>query len=79
MSTTYLTIYDLLRITYMYEARALAEVDAQSCSRSPIASLTCITPELCKTEQTSPPYEALETDFTPKYARNTRHSCVSMT
>lgn len=33
MSTTYLTIYDLLRITYTYEARALADSN-EGCPQS---------------------------------------------
>lgn len=40
MSTTYMTIHDLLRITYTYEAQAL-EAEAQARSRSSSQSSIC--------------------------------------
>ncbi|KAK7192464.1 hypothetical protein DPSP01_009718 [Paraphaeosphaeria sporulosa] len=76
MSTSYLSIYDLLRIAYTYEAQALAAEWRKDGFIESIAS--CPTPEICKNAESSPCYEALETDFTQKYARRKRDSCVSM-
>ncbi|KAF1916813.1 hypothetical protein BDU57DRAFT_450073 [Ampelomyces quisqualis] len=68
MSTTCLTIHDLLRITYAYEAQAL---QALARKRSDSA---CFTPETCS--HLSPPsspswaFAMLETDFTYRYSRS---------
>ncbi|PVH99233.1 hypothetical protein DM02DRAFT_438175 [Periconia macrospinosa] len=85
MSTTYLSVYDLLRITYTYESQAIeAECQhhpQQNCLDSQIS--TCSTPEICmhaaESKSSSSTYAALETDFTAVYARKKRDSCVSMT
>ncbi|KAH7392731.1 hypothetical protein BKA66DRAFT_568051 [Pyrenochaeta sp. MPI-SDFR-AT-0127] len=67
MSTHCLTIYDLLRITYTYEAQAL---EAQVRSRS---DSICSTPETCS--HLPPPstpaanFANLETDFTQRFCR----------
>ncbi|OAL50079.1 hypothetical protein IQ07DRAFT_587758 [Pyrenochaeta sp. DS3sAY3a] len=67
MSTTCLTIYDLLRITYTYETQAL-EQEARSRSNS-----FCSTPETCSHLSpplpSSPMYSTLETDFTAMFCR----------
>jgi hypothetical protein len=68
MSTTRLTIYDLLRITYTYESQALeAEARSRSNSMCSVSSLQsrsflcmtgadfCKTPETCSMLSTSPP------------------------
>ncbi|CAI6264181.1 unnamed protein product [Periconia digitata] len=85
MSTTYLSIYDLLRITYTYESQAM-EGDCQRPSsrhRSESQVSSCSTPELCMhvAASTTPSmsYAELETDFTDLYAKKKRDSCVSMT
>ncbi|EAT85197.1 hypothetical protein HBI56_073940 [Parastagonospora nodorum] len=69
MSTTCLTIHDLLRITYTYEAQAL---QAQARKRSDSA---CFTPETCShlspPPSPSPGFATLETDFTHRYSRHT--------
>ncbi|KAF1962758.1 hypothetical protein CC80DRAFT_399206 [Byssothecium circinans] len=86
MSTTYLSIYDLLRITYTYESQAAieeAQARSQNRKRADSATSICSTPGLCRhvsTEMTSSTnYAALETDFTDIYARKKRDSCVSIT
>ncbi|KZM19179.1 uncharacterized protein EKO05_0006405 [Ascochyta rabiei] len=66
MSTIRLTVYDLLRITYTYEGRAMEEA-ARSRSDS-----VCSSPEMCS--HMSPPspsgnFSILETDFTQRYCR----------
>ncbi|KAJ4994356.1 hypothetical protein SVAN01_00185 [Stagonosporopsis vannaccii] len=66
MSTTCLTVYDLLRITYAYEGKALEE--AARIRRDSV----CSTPESCS--HMSPPspsgnFSGLETDFTQRYSR----------
>ncbi|KAF9738199.1 hypothetical protein PMIN01_03482 [Paraphaeosphaeria minitans] len=76
MSTTYLSIYDLLRIAYTYESQALVAEGHKQGGITVISS--CPTPEICKNVGTSSCYDALETDFTQKYARRKRNSCVSM-
>jgi hypothetical protein len=66
MSTTHLTIYDLLRITYTYENKALR--DAERMRRDSV----CSTPESClKLAPPSPGgnFSGLETDFTQRYSR----------
>ncbi|KAF3008746.1 hypothetical protein E8E13_010050 [Curvularia kusanoi] len=66
MSTTRITVYDLLRITYTYEAKALAE--AARVRRDSV----CSTPESClKMTPPSPNgnFSGLETDFTQRYSR----------
>ncbi|KAH7090516.1 hypothetical protein FB567DRAFT_293654 [Paraphoma chrysanthemicola] len=71
MSTVCLTIHDLLRITYTYEAQAL-EAQAQARKRS---DSVCSTPEECQhlsSLSSSPPahFATLETDFTQRYSRS---------
>ncbi|KAF3043901.1 hypothetical protein E8E11_008303 [Didymella keratinophila] len=66
MSTTRLTIYDLLRITYTYEGQALEQ--ASRIRRDSV----CSTPETCS--HMSPPspsgkFSGLETDFTQRFCR----------
>lgn len=66
MSTTHLTIYDLLRITYTYEGKALEQ--AARIRRDSV----CSTPESCaQMSPTSPSgnFSGLETDFTHRYGR----------
>ncbi|KAF2027493.1 hypothetical protein EK21DRAFT_114714 [Setomelanomma holmii] len=72
MSTTCLTIHDLLRITYTYEAQAL-EAQARERSHS-----VCSTPEECLHLTPPPPspaphFATLETDFTHRYSRLRKH------
>ncbi|KAF1358975.1 hypothetical protein EJ07DRAFT_122407 [Lizonia empirigonia] len=67
MSTTRMTVYDLLRITYTYEGRAMEEA-----ARSRSDSICSVHPESCS--HMSPPspsgnYSFLETDFTQRYCR----------
>ncbi|KAF1851814.1 uncharacterized protein K460DRAFT_273514 [Cucurbitaria berberidis CBS 394.84] len=70
MSTTCLTIHDLLRITYTYETQAL---EAEARSRS---SSLCSTPDTCShlsgPASPSATFANLETDFTHKYCRKGR-------
>ncbi|KAL6711363.1 hypothetical protein ACN47E_005894 [Coniothyrium glycines] len=72
MATHHLTIYDLLRITYLYEVQAM-EAEA----RGRCASI-CSTPETCShlsADMTSDAdYTRLETDFTQKYCRKSRRA-----
>ncbi|KAH9875193.1 hypothetical protein J1614_004683 [Plenodomus biglobosus] len=70
MSTLHLTIHDLLRITYTYEAQA-HEAAARSRSNS-----VCSTPETCSHLPTTPSaeYTTLETDYTQKYCRKSRRA-----
>ncbi|KAF2708291.1 hypothetical protein K504DRAFT_468641, partial [Pleomassaria siparia CBS 279.74] len=86
MSTMYLSIHDLLCITYTYGARAVERESRSRSSSSSSASSTCSRPNSI----TSPPYHtipetrvtadysALETDFTHTYAKNKMDSCMSM-
>jgi hypothetical protein len=84
MSTTHLTIYDLLRITYTYENKALR--DAERMRRDSVCSVSFLdrdtmqgrntdsvqTPESClKLAPPSPGgnFSGLETDFTQRYSR----------
>ncbi|KAF2639357.1 hypothetical protein P280DRAFT_454656 [Massarina eburnea CBS 473.64] len=85
MSTTYLSIYDLLRITYTYESQAAMEAYESVQKPDPLSRSDCCmqTPELCLNASRPTPsatkYAALETDFTDLYAQKKRDSCVSMT
>ncbi|KAJ8116329.1 hypothetical protein OPT61_g2233 [Boeremia exigua] len=66
MSTTRLTIYDLLRITYTYEGKAQEE--AARIRRDSV----CSTPESCSQMASISPdnsFSGLETDFTQRYSR----------
>ncbi|KAG9185275.1 hypothetical protein G6011_07819 [Alternaria panax] len=76
MSTTHLTIHDLLRITYTYEMRAL-EAQARMQTR-PRADSACSMPETCAhlspPTPSSPEHAILETDFTETYCRKTRRA-----
>ena len=84
MSTTHLTIYDLLRITYTYENKALR--DAERMRRDSVCSVSFLdrdatqrrctdslqTPESCLKMAPSSPvgnFNGLETDFTQRYSR----------
>ncbi|KAF2829673.1 hypothetical protein CC86DRAFT_464194 [Ophiobolus disseminans] len=74
MSTTLLSMHDLLRITYTYEARALEE-QAKSRKRSDSA---CAMPEQCSnlpssrslSTSSTHDFASLETDFTFRYSRS---------
>ncbi|EOA91011.1 uncharacterized protein SETTUDRAFT_158491 [Exserohilum turcica Et28A] len=72
MSTTYLSIHDLLRITYTYEMQAVeAQARVQQEQPRPRSDSACSMPEICA--HLSPPSptlssfanaQELETDFT---------------
>ncbi|USP81167.1 hypothetical protein yc1106_08441 [Curvularia clavata] len=83
MSTTYLSIHDLLRITYTYEMQAV-ETQAQSQEHllRPRSDSACSMPEICA--HLSPPSpmlssalanrEELETDFTDLFSQKKKAS-----
>ncbi|KAF2787507.1 hypothetical protein K505DRAFT_329633 [Melanomma pulvis-pyrius CBS 109.77] len=91
MSTMYLSVHDLLRITYTYEARAVEEVarsrsnsdassDASYSAANPNHASPSPSPSTSsQLESSSRDFSALETDFTYLFARKKRDSCVSMT
>ncbi|KAF1944291.1 hypothetical protein EJ02DRAFT_341444 [Clathrospora elynae] len=79
MSTHCLTIHDLLRITYTYEAQsfqAQAQAQAQTQAQRTRSDSACSMPEVCShlspPTSPSPEYAILETDFTQTYSRNNR-------
>ncbi|KAF2737553.1 hypothetical protein EJ04DRAFT_103121 [Polyplosphaeria fusca] len=82
MSTTYLSIHDLLRVTYFYEAQS---AEAESRSRSNSEASVCSNSSVCRhpasatTLGNSGRFASLETDFTPLYAGKKRDSAFSMT
>lgn len=65
MPTTQLTVFDLLRVTYTYEAKALeARYGTKSCSN----------PEMCAslshTNTSTSSQGALETDYTQRFIKS---------
>ncbi|KAF2017288.1 hypothetical protein BU24DRAFT_147569 [Aaosphaeria arxii CBS 175.79] len=88
MSTTYMTIHDLLRITHTYEARAYeAQARERSDSMSSMSSEQALTSHMSSSPSSSSvgglvvatDFSALETDFTKLFARKKRDSVVSIT
>ncbi|EUC38992.1 hypothetical protein COCCADRAFT_32036 [Bipolaris zeicola 26-R-13] len=83
MSTTHLTIHDLLRITYTYEMQAIeAQAQSQQYLQRPRSDSACSMPEICA--HLSPPsprlssaysnLEELETDFTSAFSQKKKTS-----
>ncbi|CAE7024125.1 hypothetical protein PTT_15585 [Pyrenophora teres f. teres 0-1] len=85
MSTTYLSIHDLLRITYTYEMQAAeAEANMQLPQARLRSDSACSMPEICAHLDPLPPHPHMatststahdgffETDFTEMYCRKGR-------
>jgi hypothetical protein len=83
MSTTYVSIYDLLRVVHTYEAQAAMQTESQSRKRSDSIISQCSTPDADPKSSgpnplSTPDFSAYETDFTPVFANKKRQSSVSV-